>query len=133
VLRAPTVRGSSLLEAMAASAISLLVLGAAAEHARAVCAMLAETRATSDAMTAARNVLDQALATPCAALQSALSACAGDFDCTLAGREVGRRTEAAGTLVLTRLAVEVRKHGSALDSAVLARLVSIGARPETCG
>ena len=83
-------------------------------------------------ITAARNALDFALATPCTSIQDATSLCPAALSCTISGREIARRSDISGTTVVLHLTVEVRNHNGSLDEPRLARLVAIAARPETC-
>lgn len=125
-------RGSSLLETIAATVVAILLLGGAAEQARSACATVRDARTVTSALTAARNVLDIALATPCASVETATSACTTGLRCTIASREVGRRTGEAGTVILLHLTVDVSTESGGLDAERLARLVGVAARPEVC-
>ena len=60
-----------MLEAVFAVSLGSIVLAGAGEQARMACAMLGEARRIAAATTAARNVLDAALAAPCATQSSA--------------------------------------------------------------
>jgi len=125
-------RGTSLLETVAAIGVTALVLGGAAEQARAACTLVREARAITRALTSARNVLDVALATPCAPVQNAGAVCAHDLRCALSASETGRRDTASGAIVLVRLVVEVTRASDGFEQRTLARVVGLGARPEVC-
>jgi hypothetical protein len=124
--------GASLLEAVAAIAVMALLLGDAAEQARIACRTIREAESITKALTSARNVLDLALATPCAPIQSAAAACDAGSHCTISASEAGRRNTASGALVLVRVVVEVTKASEAIAEPRLARLVGVIARPEVC-
>jgi hypothetical protein len=124
--------GTSLLETVAAIAVTALVLGDAAEQARTACTIVREASAITIALTSARNVLDLAIATPCAPVQNATAVCGATSRCTIMGSEVGRRTTVSGVIVLVRLSVEVTRASDAIEEPRLARLVGIAARPAVC-
>jgi hypothetical protein len=132
-LQAPRVdRGASLLETVVAIGVTGLVLGVAADQARTACTVVREARAVTAALTSARNVMDLALATPCAPVQNAVALCGQELRCTITANEAGRRDTANGVIVLVRLVVEVTRVADGLDERRLARLASVAARPETC-
>ena len=112
-----TERGSGLLDAIAATAIGLLVAHAASDTVAAV-RSLAATGERDRRLVTARNLLEHALAVPCAPA----AACPSDMNCAVSTEQL-----AGGTPALVRVRVSVSPAG---DSATAVTLV--GVRSEAC-
>jgi hypothetical protein len=125
-------RGSSLLEAVAALAAAALILGRAATQGMQSASMIHEARSASKAITLGRNVLDRALAAPCAAAGYAAAVCADPYRCTVAAEPLGQRVRPDGTVTIARLTVEVLLHRDGAEDRRLVRLATVGARPLAC-
>ena len=110
-------RGSGLLDAIAATAIGLLVAHAATDT-RAAKYALASTEARDRLLVIARNQLEHALAAPCAPSAD----CPSDAACTME-----TATVAAGPPALTRVRVSVVATSGTVPPATL-----IGVRREVC-
>jgi hypothetical protein len=110
-------RGSGLLDAIAATAIGLLVAHAATDTVAAIRA-LAATEARDRLLVTARNHLEHALAAPCAPVAD----CPPEAECTIDTVVVS-----AGPPVLTRVRVSIAAAGRTLHPATL-----VGVRKEAC-
>jgi Tfp pilus assembly protein PilE len=91
--------GTSLLEVVAAVAIASLLASAAGRQAYAALGLLTIVEEAAAATTAARNLLEEGLATPCGAI-TAPSACPERMECSLRSAVVAVLPDAAdGTLI----------------------------------
>lgn len=112
-------RGSGLLDAIAATAIGLMVANAATDTVAAVRALgVVEDR--DRLLVTARNLLEQAIGTPCAPT----AACPSDMTCTIA-REIV--TPGPPALARLRVSVETLDDGARVPPV---RLVGVSA--ESC-
>jgi hypothetical protein len=112
-------RGSGLLDAIAATAIGLLVAGATTDTVAAI-HMIGVVEQRERLLVVARNVLEQAVGEPCAAA----APCPTDTTCS-----VERVVLAAGPPLLARIRVAVE----AVDPNAEAQPVRLsGVRVETC-
>jgi type II secretory pathway component PulJ len=125
-------RGSSLLEALVALAVSALLLQSAADGALSAARRLGEARALGQALTLARNVLDRALAAPCAPAGFAADECEEPFRCTLENDVLGQRAGAQGAVSILRLRAQVFARDEEGGERSLARLATVGAIPHAC-
>ena len=110
-------RGSGLLDAIAATAIGVLVAYAATDTVGAIRA-LAGTEDRDRLLVTARNRLERAIAAPCAAAE----ACPTDLQCTIATEIV-----AGGPPPLARVRVTVATTSGSVPAATLT-----GVRREAC-
>jgi hypothetical protein len=119
-----------MLEAVLAVAVGSTVLAGAGQQARVACATLREARQAAAATTVARNVMDAALAAPCAPPETALARCAPSLHCALSTREISRRVGGEGVIVVAHFEVTVQ--ASLLDEHALVRIAGASARPQGC-
>jgi hypothetical protein len=125
--------GSSILEAVAALGTAAVLLGGAAGEGARTSKGLVEARALARALTLGRNVLDRALAAPCAPASFAAAACEEPFRCNVAAETLELRAGAQGNVFVVRLRAEVVAGEAGLDERSLVRLTTVGTRPEACG
>ena len=126
-------RGSSLLEAVGALAVAAAILASAATQGLQSASAVIEARSASRALTLARNILDRALAAPCAPASYAAAICADPYRCTVAAQTLGQRARPGGTVSIARLTTEVFVRRDGAEERQLVRLVSVGAQPLVCG
>jgi len=126
-------RGSSLLEAVVALAVAAAILASAATQGLRSAEVVVEAHSASRALTLARNVLDRALAAPCAPATYAAAICADPYRCTVAAQTLGQRARPGGTVSIARLTTEVFVRRDGAEERQLVRLVSVGAQPLVCG
>jgi hypothetical protein len=121
-----------MLEGVAALGTAALLLGSAANEGLRCSRTLADARALARALTLGRNVLDRALAAPCAPAGFAADACEEPFRCAVASEMLGVRTGAHGNVFVVSLHAEVFTGEAGVDERRLVRLATVGTRPESC-
>jgi hypothetical protein len=128
----PRARGSSILEAVAALGTAALLLGGAASTGLNSSRALSEARSIARGLSLGRNVLDRALAAPCAPAGFAAAVCQEPFRCSVAAETLGMRAGAQGDVLVVRLRAEVAVLQEGGDERSIARLATIGTRPASC-
>ena len=125
-------RGSAMLEGVAALGVAAMLLGGAASEGASSSRALADARSLAHALTLARNVLDRALAAPCASAAFATDACEQPFRCTVGAETLGMRAGATGNVLVVRLRAEILAGEAGIDEHALVRLATVAARPANC-